>query len=129
MPLEETVTQIALALRPMLERFVDKIVGLRVFSDAAGKMNLGLREAQGGLYLVSQFTLFADTRKGFRPSFTRAAPPAVAERLFADFVEIVTERAGDAPVYSGEFGADMGVSLVNDGPVTILLDADSKGFV
>jgi len=129
MPAEETVTESVAALRPSLERCVDKIIGLRVFSDAVGKMNLGLKEAQGGLYLVSQFTLFADTRKGYRPSFSRAAPAAIAERLFDLLVEIATARCGDAPIHTGEFAADMGVSLVNDGPVTILLDADAKGFL
>lgn len=128
MPLEESVTQTVQALSPMLDRCIEKILGLRVFSDALGKMNLGLKEAQGGLYLVSQFTLFADSRKGFRPSFTRAAPPAIAARLFELFVERSTAAASGLPVYSGEFAADMGVSLVNDGPVTILLNADSKGF-
>ncbi|MCA2959213.1 MAG: D-tyrosyl-tRNA(Tyr) deacylase [Silvanigrellales bacterium] len=129
MPLEESVTQTVQALSPMLDRCIEKILGLRVFSDALGKMNLGMKEAQGGLYLVSQFTLFADSRKGFRPSFTRAAPAAVASRFFELLVERATLAASGLPVYSGEFAADMGVSLVNDGPVTILLDADSKGFL
>ena len=129
MPLEESVSQAAAHLRPMLERCADKILGLRVFPDSLGKMNLGLREAQGGLYIVSQFTLFGDARKGFRPSFSRAAPPAVAERLYENFIEIARGRVGSEPVYTGEFAADMGVSLVNDGPVTLLLDADAKGFL
>jgi D-aminoacyl-tRNA deacylase len=129
MPLEENVTQAVQGMRPSLERCVDKILGLRIFSDAMGKMNLGLKEAGGGLYFVSQFTLFGDARKGFRPSFTRAAPPSIAQRLFADLVDLAALKAGEAPVYSGEFAADMGVSLTNDGPVTILLDADSKGFL
>jgi D-aminoacyl-tRNA deacylase len=129
MPPEESVTSSVLSMRPALERCVDKILGLRVFPDAAGKMNLGLQEAQGGLYLISQFTLFADTRKGYRPSFSRAAPPAIAERLFESLVEIATARCGDAPLCTGEFAADMGVSLVNDGPVTLIIDADVGGFL
>ncbi|MBB3141353.1 D-aminoacyl-tRNA deacylase [Halomonas organivorans] len=103
------------------ERLLHKLLHYRVFSDAQGKMNLNLQQADGGLLLVSQFTLAADTRKGLRPSFSSAAPPAEGERLFAYLVE----RASAAwpRVATGEFGADMQVSLVNDGPVTFLLES------
>ncbi|MFG6176165.1 D-aminoacyl-tRNA deacylase [Halomonas sp. THAF12] len=103
------------------ERLLHKLLHYRVFSDAQGKMNLNLQQAEGGLLLVSQFTLAADTRKGLRPSFSSAAPPAEGERLFAYLVE----RASAAwpRVATGEFGADMQVALVNDGPVTFLLES------
>ena len=101
------------------ERLLERLLAYRVFSDEAGKMNLSLRDVHGGLLLVPQFTLAADTRKGNRPSFTPAAPPDEGRRLF----EHMLQRARDvhAPVQSGRFGADMQVSLTNDGPVTIWL--------
>lgn len=99
----------------------EKVAGLRVFNDAEGKMNLGVRDVGGGVLAVSQFTLLADTRKGKRPSFVRAAPPERAESLFDYFCERL--RAADiAPVETGRFGAMMEVALVNDGPVTIVLE-------
>ena len=100
-----------------VRRLLDRILGYRVFADSAGRMNLSLSETGGGLLLVSQFTLAADTRKGMRASFTTAAPPALAERLFAHLLE--QARARHTPVASGRFGADMQVALVNDGPVTL----------
>ncbi len=102
-------------------RLLDRILGYRVFADSAGRMNLSLSETGGGLLLVSQFTLAADTRKGMRASFTAAAPPAPAEHLFRLLLE--QARARHAPVASGRFGADMQVHLVNDGPVTFWLEA------
>ncbi len=101
------------------DRLLERVLGYRVFADAQGKMNLSLRDVQGGLLLVPQFTLAADTRKGARPSFTPAAPPAEGERLFDYTVE--RARASHATVQSGRFGAHMQVSLTNDGPVTIWL--------
>lgn len=98
----------------------DKISGLRIFEDAAGKMNLGLQEVEGAMLVVSQFTLYGDCRKGRRPSFVDAAPPEVAEQLYELFVAEV--RAKGIEVATGKFRANMQVSLVNDGPVTILLD-------
>jgi D-tyrosyl-tRNA(Tyr) deacylase len=100
----------------------EKIVGLRVFADADGKMNRSVADAGGGLLVVSQFTLYGDARKGRRPSFTDAAPPAVAIPLYERFVALLRERAGGLPVETGEFGAMMEVELVNDGPVTLLLE-------
>ena len=104
-----------------VRRLLDRILGYRVFADSAGRMNLSLSETGGSLLLVSQFTLAADTRKGMRASFTTAAPPALAERLFAHLLE--QARARHAPVAGGRFGADMQVHLVNDGPVTFWLEA------
>ena len=100
----------------------DKIVGLRLFADADGKMNRSLADVGGGLLVVSQFTLYGDARKGRRPSFTDAAPPEVAVPLYERFVALLRERAGGLPVATGEFGAMMEVELVNDGPVTLLLE-------
>lgn len=102
----------------------DKIVGLRVFEDAAGKMNLGLEEVGGSMLVVSQFTLLADCRKGRRPSFVDALAPEAANRLIERFVSRARERV---PTETGRFAAHMEVELVNDGPVTLLLDS-KKAF-
>jgi D-aminoacyl-tRNA deacylase len=102
------------------ERLLERLLGYRVFPDAAGKMNLSLQNIGGGLLLVPQFTLAADTRKGTRASFTSAAPPADAERLFGHL--IACARAAHPGVATGRFGADMQVSLTNDGPVTFWLE-------
>jgi D-tyrosyl-tRNA(Tyr) deacylase len=101
------------------DALLNKLLGYRVFADADGKMNLSLAQTQGGLLLVPQFTLAADTRSGTRPSFTPAAPPAEASRLF-DYA-LSRARAVYSPVEAGRFGADMQVALVNDGPVTFWL--------
>ncbi len=101
------------------DRLLDRMLGYRVFADAAGKMNRSVREIGGGLLLVPQFTLAADTSKGMRPSFTPAAPPAEGERLFGYLVERAQRQ--HAPVATGRFGADMRVGLTNDGPVTFWL--------
>ncbi|QEO25233.1 D-aminoacyl-tRNA deacylase [Xanthomonas translucens] len=103
-----------------LQRMAERLLGYRVFADANGRMNRALRDTGGGLLLVSQFTLAADTGAGMRPSFTTAAPPAEAERGFNRLLEICRERHPPG-VESGRFGAHMIVSLVNDGPVTFLL--------
>jgi len=103
-----------------IARMAQRLLGYRVFADAAGRMNRSLADTGGGLLLVSQFTLAADTRSGMRPSFTTAAPPADAERGFNRLVEIC--RQSHPPgVETGRFGAHMVISLVNDGPVTFLL--------
>lgn len=99
----------------------EKVTGLRVFADAEGRMNLDVRESGGEILAVSQFTLLANTRKGKRPSFVDAAPPEEAERLFDYFCQQLRE-AGVASVETGSFGAMMEVTLVNDGPVTIVLE-------
>ena len=103
------------------DKLADKVVALRGFEDENGKMNLGVAEAGGGVLVVSQFTLLADTRSGRRPSFTGAAEPVEAERLHLRFVDRI-KKAG-SPVATGVFRASMKVSLVNDGPVTFLLDS------
>jgi len=100
-------------------QLVDKIAGMRVFADAAGKMNLAAADVGAEFLVVSQFTLYADTSRGRRPGFTGAAPPSVAEPLVARFVALLRERG--FRVETGRFGADMAVALVNDGPVTIVL--------
>lgn len=102
-------------------RMVERLLGYRVFSDEDGRMNRSLTDTGGGLLLVSQFTLAADTAKGTRPSFTPAAAPDVAERLFNEFVALA--RRQHTEVATGEFGAEMTVSLVNHGPVTFRLTA------
>jgi len=100
---------------------VDKVPGLRIFEDAAGKMNLSLVDGSKALLAVSQFTLFADTKKGRRPSFIDAMPPDEAKRLYALFCERC--RAAGLTVAEGIFAADMKVALINDGPVTIIMDS------
>ena len=105
---------------PLIERMAERLLGYRVFADAEGRMNRSLADTGGGLLLVSQFTLAADTKSGMRPSFTTAAPPAEAERGFARLVELCRQRHAPG-VETGRFGAHMVVSLVNDGPVTFLL--------
>jgi len=104
------------------QALLTKLLTYRVFSDAAGKMNLNLEQAGGALLLVPQFTLAADTRSGTRPSFTPAAPPDVAKKLFDYFV--ASARDAHAIVETGRFGADMQVSLINDGPVTFWLQVE-----
>ncbi len=101
------------------ERLVAKLLTLRIFGDDAGKMNRSLQDIGGGLLLVSQFTLAADTSRGNRPGFSAAAPPELGRALFDEVLRIARER--HAPVATGEFGADMQVHLVNDGPVTVPL--------
>ena len=102
------------------DKLLHRLLNYRVFGDADGKMNLSLKDVAGGLLLVSQFTLAADTKSGMRPSFSSAAPPAQGAALF----DYLLARAGaqHAPVASGRFGADMQVHLINDGPVTFLLE-------
>ncbi len=100
-------------------RLLERVLGYRIFPDAQGKMNLSLREISGGLLIVPQFTLPADTRKGMRPSFTPAAPPDQGKALFTYFAEQARQHL--AMVQTGVFGADMQVSLTNDGPVTFWL--------
>lgn len=105
-------------------RLLERLLGYRVFPDAAGRMNLSLKDTAGELLLVPQFTLAADTRSGMRPGFSTAAPPVEGERLFDELVN----QAGltQVPVASGQFGADMQVTLVNDGPVTFWLEVNPQ---
>ena len=106
-----------------LDYAVRKLVNMRIFSDTEGKMNLSVKDIQGEILSISQFTLFADTKKGNRPAFTGAAKPDVAEAFYQDFNR---ELAKEVPVKTGIFGADMQVELVNDGPVTIILDTKNR---
>jgi D-tyrosyl-tRNA(Tyr) deacylase len=106
---------------PQVQRMLDRLLGYRVFADAEGKMNRSLADTGGGLLLVSQFTLAADTAKGMRASFTSAATPEAGRRWFDRLVELAKNR--HSPVEIGRFGAHMQVHLVNDGPVTFWLEA------
>jgi len=104
----------------IIQRMADKLLAYRVFPDGEGKMNLSLGDIQGGLLVISQFTLAADTRKGLRPSFSSAAPPSDAENLCVQFISLLRHK--HPSVETGQFGADMKVSLLNDGPVTFMLE-------
>lgn len=108
-----------------IEWLSGKIVRLRVFNDPNGVMNCSLQETGGAILLISQFTLFASTKKGNRPSYTRSARPEIAIPLYEQFIARLTADLGQ-PIQTGEFGADMQVSLVNDGPVTILMDSKAR---
>jgi D-tyrosyl-tRNA(Tyr) deacylase len=110
-----------------IDWLVKKIIQLRIFRDAEGRMNLSVQDVNGGILVVSQFTLFADSKKGNRPSYIRSAPPAVSVPLYEEFIAQL-KGAFTGPVQTGEFGADMKVSLLNDGPVTIFLDSRNPEF-
>ena len=103
------------------DRLIRKALDLRIFEDDEGKMNRGVEEVSGGLLLVSQFTLYANCRKGRRPSFIDAAPPPIAQPLYENCIRVA--QASGLTVQTGRFGADMKISLINDGPVTIMLDS------
>lgn len=104
-----------------------KVLDLRIFSDDEGKMNLSVRDVDGDLIVVSQFTLHANVKKGTRPSFIKAARPEIAIPLYQNFVQTVEKNLGKK-VGTGEFGADMKVALINDGPVTIILDSKNRSY-
>lgn len=106
--------------RDQLDWMAEKIQGLRIFADADGRMNLDVTEVGGEMLVVSQFTLYGDVSRGRRPSFVSAAAPDEARRLYDDFVNVC--RGGVVPVATGEFGAQMEVSLLNDGPVTLVIE-------
>lgn len=108
-----------------LKWLATKVAQLRIFSDENDKMNLSVQDVQGDILVISQFTLYANTKKGNRPSYVNAAPPAIAIPLYERFVSILEGVMGK-PVQTGEFGADMKVSLLNDGPVTIIMDTKNK---
>jgi D-tyrosyl-tRNA(Tyr) deacylase len=105
-----------------IEWLSGKIVRLRIFADDGGLMNRSVQEVGGEILLISQFTLFASTKKGNRPSYTRSAPPPIAIPIYEAFIQKLTADLGK-PIQTGEFGADMQVELLNDGPVTIMIDS------
>ncbi|NNE25215.1 MAG: D-tyrosyl-tRNA(Tyr) deacylase [Saprospiraceae bacterium] len=107
-----------------LEWMSRKIVNMRIFGDDDGKINLNIRDTAGEILLISQFTLYASTKKGNRPSFIKAAGPEIAKPLYLEFINTLSEEG--IIVRSGIFGADMKVSLINDGPVTIIIDSKTK---
>lgn len=107
----------------IITKMVDKVMNLRIFDDGSGKMNLSLLEVGGSILSISQFTLYADCKKGRRPSFISAAPGETAIVLYEKFNETLNEKG--VSVVTGVFGADMKVSLINDGPVTIILDSEN----
>jgi D-tyrosyl-tRNA(Tyr) deacylase len=107
--------------RETADALIKKLVGLRIFNDEHGKMNRSIQDVQGSLLVVSQFTLYANAKKGNRPSYIDAAPPEIAIPLYDYFIENL-RMASELPVETGVFGAMMGVSLVNDGPVTLILE-------
>ncbi len=108
-----------------IDWLTSKIINLRIFSDKEGKMNLDLQEVNGNILLISQFTLHASTKKGNRPSFIEAAKPEIAIPLYEKTIRVFEEKLGKK-IQTGEFGADMKVTLINDGPVTIIIDTKNK---
>jgi len=108
-----------------IEWLTNKIIGLRIFSDDDGAMNLSVGDVDGDILVISQFTLFASTKKGNRPSFLEAARPDNAIPMYEEFVNTLS-RKRNKPTYTGEFGADMKVQLLNDGPVTIVIDTKNR---
>ncbi len=108
-----------------IEWLCNKIIRLRIFNDAEGIMNLSVRDTAGSIMVISQFTLYANTRKGNRPSYVRAAHPGIAGPLYYSFIELLSQLS-DKSVATGEFGAMMDVELINDGPVTIIIDTKDK---
>ena len=110
-----------------LEWMIGKVIGLRVFEDEEGRMNRSVREVDGSVLVISQFTLFGNLRKGSRPSFNRAADPDFAEKTYQRFLDEMGKQLG-YPAEAGQFGADMQIEAINDGPVTLIVDSREKRF-
>ena len=108
-----------------IDWLTNKIIGLRIFNDTVGAMNLSIQDIKGDILVISQFTLFASTKKGNRPSFITAARPELAIPLYENFLQSLSQKLNQ-PIHSGEFGANMKVALINDGPVTIAIDTKEK---
>ena len=109
--------------KEIADKMIQKLIGLRIFEDENGKTNLSLKDVDGDLLIVSQFTLYADCKKGNRPSFIKSGNPVFAKEMY-DYILDKSEALYGKTIFSGEFGADMKISLVNDGPFTIMLDSD-----
>lgn len=108
--------------KEIADKMIQKLIGLRIFEDENGKTNLSIKDVDGDMLIVSQFTLYADCKKGNRPSFIRAGKPDYAKLLYEYILDVCGNLYGK-PIYCGEFGADMKVSLINDGPFTVMLDS------
>jgi D-aminoacyl-tRNA deacylase len=108
------------------EYLAERCLSLRIFEDSSGKMNCSIKDVQGDAMVVSQFTLYGDTRKGNRPSYTDAAPPQIAEALYELFINQLKKHGGDSHIASGVFRAMMDVELVNDGPVTVMVESKNR---
>ncbi|MGY3804715.1 D-aminoacyl-tRNA deacylase [Pigmentibacter ruber] len=126
---EEAVISIVEKYYPAIEKLLDKIINLRIFEDEHGKMNLSILDTKGSLYIVSQFTLFGDCRKGNRPSFTLSAKPSIAEPMYQKFVDLAKKKLEAKKVLTGVFAANMQVSFCNDGPVTLIIESTLKGIM
>ena len=108
--------------KEIADKMIQKLIGLRIFEDENGKTNLSIKDVQGEMLIVSQFTLYADCKKGNRPSFVKAGNPDFAKDLY-QYILMKTDELYSGKIYSGQFGADMKISLINDGPFTIMLDS------
>lgn len=111
-----------------IDWLIRKTINLRIFNDDRGVMNVSLKDSNGSILLISQFTLYASTRKGNRPSYIKAAKPEISIPLYETFLQRLGENISKDKIKTGQFGADMKVSLINDGPVTIILDSKNKDF-
>lgn len=126
---EELVFSIVEKYNSAIEKLLDKIINLRIFEDEQGKMNLSILDTNGGLYIVSQFTLFGDCHKGNRPSFTLSAKPNIAEPMYQKFVDLARKKLEEKKVLTGVFAANMDVSFCNAGPVTLIIESTLKGIM